>query len=79
MNEDFYKEQSMKHKKTKGFFRAHKLICLVFLIFIYLITGATVPFMRFPELRPETVGDFEASAFRKGTPGVDRADRKSVV
>ncbi|MCI9682166.1 MAG: phospholipase D family protein [Lachnospiraceae bacterium] len=63
----------MKHKKTKGFFRAHKLICLVFLIFIYLITGATVPFMRFPELRPETVGDFEASAFRKGTPGVDRA------
>ncbi len=62
-----------KPKKRKSFFRAHRITCLVLLIFIYLITGATVPFMHFPKLRPDTVGDFEPAAFRKGAPGVDRA------
>lgn len=62
-----------RSKKQKNFFRAHKVTCLILLILIYLITGATVPFMHFPELRPETAEDFEPSVFRRGTPGVDRA------
>lgn len=62
-----------KSQKPKSFSLAHKTVCLVLLIFIYLIAGATVPFMHFPELHPETAGDFEPSAFRMGAAGVDRA------
>ena len=62
-----------KQKKRKGFFRAHKISCLMLFLFIYLIAGATVPFMHYPKLQPETVEDFDPSAFRKGAPGVDRA------
>ena len=62
-----------KRKKSKSFFRAHKITCLVLLIFIYLIAGATVPFMYYPELCPENVRNFEVSAFRRGVSGVDRA------
>lgn len=62
-----------RSKKQKNFFKAHKVTCLILLILIYLITGATVPFMYFPELRPETAEDFDPSVFRRGTPGVDRA------
>ena len=62
-----------KSKKARKHFLAHKLLCLVLLIFVYLITGATVPFMRFPKLRPETAGEFDPSAFRNGVPGADRA------
>lgn len=62
-----------KPRKAKKFFRAHKITCLVLFILIYLIAGATVPFMYFPEIHPETVGDFEPSTFRKGVPGAERA------
>lgn len=58
----------MKHKPMKKI-----ITCLILGALVYLLAGATVPFLHFPEITPETMEDFDTTIFRQGSPGVDRA------
>lgn len=65
----------MKQKlvKKKRFKLKRKITCLILAILVYLLVGATAPFLRFPKITSEAMAGFDVKMFRQGGPGVDRA------
>ena len=54
------------------FWKRHKIVSLLLLALIYLLVGATAPFLSYRKIKDSTMEAFAPGRFRKGVLGVDR-------
>lgn len=55
------------------FIKRYWVICLLLFLILYLLVGATAPFLSYREITEETGSSFDTEAFRTGTTGPERA------
>lgn len=55
------------------FIKRYWVICLLLFLILYLLVGATAPFLSYREITEETGSSFDTKAFRTGTTGPERA------